>query len=321
MKGSAAARAMQPRNRQRDEFLSDVLGGLNAARKNLNPKYFYDDKGSELFEKITALPEYYITRTETRMMQEISADIAWHCSDAEAVVEFGSGSGKRSDLLLDALPRVGYYVPIDVSDELLASTLRTVEAAHPTVRVTPLLADFTQGMNLPAGTPRDKLGYFPGSTIGNFLPRDAVHFLQNARCVLGPRAQLLIGVDLAKSAERLEEAYDDSAGVTAQFNKNVLARINEELDADFDLSRFGHQAFFDDELSRIEMHLVSLADQRVTIDGLHNIEFQAGESIHTENSHKFTIDGFKRLAAKAGWTPVEHWVDTEQLFSVHYLVD
>jgi dimethylhistidine N-methyltransferase len=194
-----------------------------------------------------------------------------------------------------------------------------VEESQPGIHVFPLVADFTARIQLPAVTPGRRLGFFPGSTIGNFLPADATGFLRNARILLGSNSKMLVGVDLVKSTDTLECAYDDVAGVTAQFNKNVLNRINRELDADFILSNFGHQAFFDEERSRIEMHLVSLTDQRVSIDGEHRIDFRAGETIHTENSHKFTISDFKELANDAGWRCATHWVDDKHLFSVHLL--
>ena len=319
MASSATARRIESLDPQRDQFLNDVLTGLNADRKTLNPKYFYNNAGSRLFERITELPEYYITRTETKMMRQIAGEITDRCDDTQAIVEFGSGSGMRSDILLSALPSVSSYVPIDVSEELLASTSRVVERAHPDVRVLPLVADFAGKIRLPGGIPLPRLGYFPGSTIGNFLPTEAVAFMENARNVLEGRSRMLVGVDLSKAIDRLESAYNDAAGVTAQFNKNVLARINDELGADFVLSNFGHQAFFDRDRSRIEMHLVSLVDQRVSIDCDYSVEFRAGETIHTENSHKYTIDGFSQLAKKAGWAAVKHWVDDERLFSVHLL--
>lgn len=304
---------------EREQFLDDVLTGLNADRKTLNPKYFYDATGSQLFEQITELPEYYITRTETRMMQQIAPQIGEHCDGARAIVEFGSGSGKRSDILLSALPSVVSYIPIDVSEDLLAATARVVAASHPHIRVHPMVADFTERMQLPSATPDDRLGFFPGSTIGNFLPEDAVRFLENARRLLGVNAKMLIGVDLTKAVDKLERAYDDPAGVTGRFNKNVLVRINDELGADFVLKNFAHQAFFDRDRSRIEMHLVSLTDQQVSIDGMHKLEFRAGETIHTENSHKYTVDGFRQLARRAGWRSTANWVDDERLFSVHLL--
>ena len=317
MKGSAAMRPTEFILSEREQFLNDVLTGLNADHKTLNPKYFYDATGSRLFEQITELPEYYITRTETSMMQQIAKEIGDHCNNTQAVVEFGSGSGKRSNILLSALPGVLSYIPIDVSEELLASTAKVVEESYPHIRVHPLIADFTARIQLPSGTPDHRLGYFPGSTIGNFLPADAISFLQNTRRLLGANAKMLIGVDLVKDVDKLERAYDDSAGITGRFNKNVLTRINEELDADFVLKNFAHQVFFDRDRSRIEMHLVSLADQRVSIDSMHKVKFRAGETIHTENSHKYTVDGFRQLARRAGWRSTTNWVDDERLFSVH----
>lgn len=319
MENSNALQLRVAESLERDEFLEDVISGLCGARKTLNPKYFYDEQGSRLFERITELPEYYITRTETGLMEQIGDDLASHCNGARVIVEFGSGSGRRSDLLLTALPGVDSYVPIDVSEELLASTAKVVESAHPGIRVIPLVADFTARMQLPAVTPKIRLGYFPGSTIGNFLPADAVNFLKNARTLLGHKAQMLVGVDLVKAIDTLEQAYDDDAGVTSEFNKNILKRINRELDADFDLDKFGHQAFFDEHRSRIEMHLVSLTRQTVSIGGSYRINFSAGESIHTENSHKNTIEGFQQLARQAGWKCATHWVDDKRLFSIHLL--
>jgi len=319
MKSNAAKWQTEYVETERDQFLDDVLAGLQAARKTLNPKYFYDTKGSQLFEQITALPEYYITRTETSMMRQIASQLREYCDGVQAIVEFGSGSGERSDILLSALPGIVSYVPIDVSEDLLASTAEMVSASYPHIKVQALVADFTARMQLPSGTPEHRLGYFPGSTIGNFLPAEAIVFLENARLLLGPRSKMLIGVDLTKAVNKLERAYDDAAGVTGRFNKNVLTRINEELDADFVLKNFAHQAFFDRDRSRIEMHLVSLADQRVSIDGMHKVEFRAGETIHTENSHKYSIDGFRQLARKAGWRSTTDWVDDERLFSVHLL--
>jgi L-histidine Nalpha-methyltransferase len=319
MKSSAATAQTEFVQTEREQFLDDVLSGLNAEHKTLDPKYFYDETGSRLFEQITSLPEYYITRTESAMMQRIAKEIGKHCEDTQAVVEFGSGSGLRSDILLSALPRVLSYIPIDVSAEMLASTARVVESSYPHIRVHPLVADFTQSMQLPADLADRRLGFFPGSTIGNFLPADAVRFLRYTQALLGAESRMLVGVDLAKSVDKLERAYDDAAGVTGQFNKNILTRINDELDADFVLKNFTHQAFFDRDRSRIEMHLVSLADQRVSIDGIHKVTFRAGETIHTENSHKYTLDSFRELANEAGWQSITAWVDDDDLFSIHLL--
>lgn len=319
MQNNSATRQIEFADAEREQFLADVLTGLSAERKTLNPKYFYDEIGSRLFEQITELPEYYITRTETGMMRKIASEIGDHCVDVRSVVEFGSGSGRRTDILLSALPRVAHYIPIDVSEEMLASTAKVVESSYPHIRVHPQVADFTTKLQQVPETPGHQLGFFPGSTIGNFLYADAISFLEDARELLGANAKMLIGVDLAKSADTLEQAYDDSAGVTAQFNKNILTRINNELGANFKLNEYAHKAIFDRDRSRIEMHLVSLADQQILIDGMYTINMRTGETIHTENSHKFTIDGFCRMADRAGWRSATRWVDSDHLFSVHLL--
>jgi len=319
MKTNVAARFPQNKNSTDDDFLGDVLQGLGAARKSLNPKYFYDETGSRLFEQITELPEYYITRTETRLMQEIAAEIGKACEHTQVIVEFGSGSGQRSEILISALPSLAEYVPIDVSRDLLNATAEVVTSAHPDVSVMPVVADFTGQLSLPPARPELRLGYFPGSTIGNFSPAEAGRFLTNARGLLGPGSRMLVGVDLVKSISRLEQAYNDQDGITAAFNKNLLNRINSELGADFELNRFAHQAFFNEGQSRIEMHLVSLEDQDVRIDGEASIPFRAGESIHTENSYKYTPEDFQSLARNAGWATSQHWSDSGNLFSLHLL--
>ncbi len=300
-------------------FLSDVIRGLSASHKQLDPKYFYDKTGSMLFEQITALPEYYITRTETGIMHDAAVDISNRCDGIRTIVEFGSGSGTRSQILLGALTDAEVYVPIDVSGELLEHTADDVHAARPDIRVVPVIGDFTAEMHVPGGLPKEWLGYFPGSTIGNFLPMAAAQFLTRARRLLGRSAQMLIGVDLLKSAGRLERAYNDAQGVTDAFNKNVLARINCELNGNFDVRQFAHRAVFNTGLSRIEMHLVSLVDQRVEIGRNFEVGFRAGETIHTENSHKYTLDGFASLARQAGWSPAACWTDANEDFSVHLL--
>lgn len=301
------------------EFLDDVLEGLAAPSKYLQAKYFYDDIGSRIYSEITQLPEYYPTRTETGLMQEIRSELATECHDRQAVVEFGSGSGRRSEILLEALGTVRSYVPIDVSMQLLEDTRAVVGKSHPSIKVRPLLADFLGDYTLPAGTPEPRLGYFPGSTVGNFLPGESRNFLAKSRQVLGVDAQLLIGTDLVKPVELLEAAYDDAAGVTARFNKNLLVRINRELNADFDVSTFDHRADYNPALQRMEMRLVSRVDQVVNVAGIRHFRFREGESIHTENSHKFTLSGFQNLAAEAGWKPVRHWMDDKQWFGIHLL--
>ena len=300
-------------------FLNDVISGLDSPRKSLPAKYFYDRKGSELYGQITQLPEYYPTRTETALMETILNEIGTNCFNCRTVVEFGSGSGRRSELILNALPAVRTYVPIDVSQKLLDGTRNVIGNSHPEIDVAPVLADFTHDFKLPASVTPELLGFFPGSTIGNFLPDEAEAFLATALRILGADGRMLIGVDLVKSDDILERAYDDADGVTAAFNLNLLHRINRELQADIDLSNFAHQAFYDPSKQRVEMHLVSLTDQSIELGTGDRFSFKAGETIHTENSHKYTVDGFQSLARNAGWSPAKVWTDTNGLFSIHLL--
>ena len=298
-------------------FASDVLSGLSAPRKSLAPKYFYDERGSQLFEAITALKEYYPTRCELAILREHKADIARVFGPKTALIEFGTGSTRKVRIILDAATTVDAYVPVDISAEMLWQEARQLQHDYPRLRVLPVAADFTQPFRLPSAiVGLARAGFFPGSTIGNFEPQDAAAFLRHAGRMLGSRATLVVGVDLVKDANILNAAYDDAAGVTAQFNLNLLARINRELAADFDVDKFSHRAFYNSERRRIEMHLVSGRRQTVNIAG-HLIEFAAGETIHTENSYKYTIESFGLLAQSAGWTPIKAW--TDGYFSVHAL--
>ncbi len=292
-----------------DVFASDVLSGLSAPRKSLAPKYFYDERGSQLFEQITELKEYYPTRCELAILREHKADIAGVFGAKTALVEFGTGSTREVRIVLEAAKTVEAYVPVDISAEMLRLEAAQLQHDWPRLRVLPVVADFTQPFRLPSaivGLARS--GFFPGSTIGNFEPHDAAAFLRHAGRMLGSRATLVVGVDLVKDAGVLNAAYDDADGVTAQFNLNLLARINRELSADFDLDAFSHRAFYNSERRRIEMHLVSARRQQVHIGG-RAIEFAAGETIHTENSYKYTIESFGLLAQSAGWTPLTSWTD------------
>jgi len=300
-----------------DSFLSDVLSGLGARQKFLAPKYFYDERGSQLFEQITELAEYYPTRCELAILREHNADIARVFGPKTALVEFGSGSTRKVRILLDAATTVDAYVPVDISAEMLWQEARQLQHDWPRLRVLPVAADFTRPFRLPSAiVGLARAGFFPGSTIGNFEPQDAAAFLRHAGRMLGTRATLIVGVDLVKDAKILNAAYDDAAGVTAQFNLNLLTRINRELGADFDRDAFSHRAFYNNERRRIEMHLVSGRRQKVNIAG-QVIEFAAGETIHTENSYKYTIESFGLLAQSAGWTPVAAW--TDGYFSVQAL--
>jgi dimethylhistidine N-methyltransferase len=300
-----------------DTFAADVIAGLTAQPKTLPAKYFYDLTGSALFERITELPEYYPTRCEIALLQEHAPAIASMFPPGCALIEFGSGSSRKARILLATAATVAAYIPVDISGDFLQQDLAQLERDLPHLVVHPLVADFTQPFAIPAnlaGLPR--VGFFPGSTIGNFEPPDAAKFLRHIGDVLGPGALLLVGIDLVKDHEILRRAYNDAAGVTAKFNLNLLTRINRELGADFDVVAFEHHAFFNAEQSRIEMHLASTRAQKVRIDGT-CVVFRRGETIHTENSYKYTVESFQALAGGAGWSPLE--VFSDGMFAVHAL--
>jgi dimethylhistidine N-methyltransferase len=301
------------------DFARDLLAGLSAPRKHLPPKYFYDSIGSQLFERITELPEYYPTRTEMQILADNAAEIGGFIPEGAALVEFGSGSSAKVRLLLERLAHLRAYVPVDISAEFLEGEAGRLRREFPSLEVRPVAADFTAPFELPRnlrGAPR--AGFFPGSTIGNFEPEAAREFLRLAARILGPRTTFIVGVDLVKDRHVLEAAYNDSAGVTAEFNCNVLARGNRELGANFDLAAFEHRAFYDAERSRIEMHLVSRTAQNVRVLG-QSFSFTAGESIHTENSYKYTLGNFWALAYETGWESLAVFHDADALFSVHVL--
>jgi dimethylhistidine N-methyltransferase len=305
---------------EESSFARDAIAGLTARPKRLPPKYFYDEIGSQLFEQITELPEYYPTRSELAILRDHARDMARLIPPDTALIEFGSGSSRKARILLAAAPAITAYVPVDISSTMLAQEAIELRRDHPRLAVLPVVADFTQPFRLPqqvAGMART--GFFPGSTLGNFEPHQASAFLQHAGRMLGEGAILIIGIDLVKDAAILNAAYDDAAGVTAQFNLNLLARLNRELDADFDLAGFCHQAFYNTERHRVEMHLASRRRQKVRIAG-RVVEFRAGETIHTENSYKYTVDSFRALARGSGWTPLDAWSDEKGYFSVQALV-
>lgn len=318
---SSAALSYSPAQRiprhTRSEFAAALLEGLHAMPKRVPCKYFYDDAGSALFDSICALPEYYPTRTETRLLREHAAEIARFVGPEAEIVEYGAGSLQKAEILLSAMERPRAYAPIDISGDYLRAMTAKLSAAHPQLRVRPVVADFTRPFHLePEGAAR-RIGFFPGSTIGNLDRREALVFLRRAGSLLRGGG-LLIGVDLVKDPAVLHAAYNDSAGVTEAFNKNILARANRELDADFDPDSFAHYAFYDPAHQRIEMHLMSLRNQRVRIAD-EGVSFVEGETIHTENSHKYTVDGFRALASEAGFTPRATWCDADRLFSLHWL--
>jgi L-histidine N-alpha-methyltransferase len=303
------------------EFETAVLAGLSAPRKSLPCKFFYDAAGSKLFDRICELPEYYPTRTELGILSERAGEMAALLGPGAGVVEFGSGSAAKVGLILAKLERPSLYVPVDISRGHLLAGAAGVARAFPRLRVAPVCADYTQRFELPAAAHALSgrlAGFFPGSTIGNFTAAQARLFLVRTRRTLGRGAVMLIGVDLRKDPAILNAAYDDAAGVTAAFNLNLLHRINRELDGGFDVSAFLHSAHWNAAEGRVEMHLLSRRAQRVRIGSRH-FDFAEGESIHTENSYKYTVEGFRELAAAAGYTPLECWTDQQQLFSVHAL--
>jgi len=297
-------------------FAADVRAGLSIRQKSLSPKYFYDAIGSELFEAICLTPEYYPTRTETALLESVAGDIARSIPEGAVLVEFGSGASDKTCLLLDAAPQIAAYVPIDISEDALANAAARLAVRYPSLPVTPLAGDFTTALTLPAAVSQlPKVGFFPGSTIGNFTPDEAVSFLRSARALLGPDAVFIVGADVVKGEATLLSAYDDAEGVTALFNKNLLVRINRELGGDFDPDTFQHQARWNAKLARMEMHLVSRIDQIVNAAGQSHA-FKAGESLHTENSHKFTRDSFAELAVRAGWQVTHEWISAAPQFAI-----
>jgi len=317
---SSAGYSFHDLHPETSRFLDDVIDGLSRPQKALPPKYFYDARGCELFEAICGLPEYYLTRTETALMRDRRGDMARRLGPRCAVVEYGSGSGRKTRLLIEALDPVA-YVAIDIAGGQLRETAASLARDFPGLPVLAVCADYSHPFELPdVGGPaaRRRIVYFPGSTIGNFTAAEAAGFLGNAGRLAGAGGGLLIGVDLKKDAALLDAAYNDAQGITAEFNLNLIARVNRELGADFELSAFRHSAFYDAALGRIEMHLVSLREQTVTIRG-YRFRLRAGETIHTENSCKYSVREFQDLARGAGLEPVECWMDAEQLFSVHYL--
>jgi len=302
------------------DFLADAVEGLSRTPRTLPPKYFYDQRGSELFDEICRLDEYYVTRTELKLLGDIAPDVADRAGPGADVIEFGSGSSWKIRILLDGLRRPASYTAIDISGEHLRRAAEEIAADYPDVRVGAISADFTRPIDLPKEIegPGLKLGFLPGSTIGNLRPAEARAFLQTARSLLGHRGALLIGADLIKDVARLKAAYDDASGVTAAFNLNILTRLRDELGAELDVDGFRHEARFNETDQRIEMHLVATGAQQIELGGK-RFTFADGDSIHTENSHKYTIAGFQDLARSAGFEPEKVWTDPDELFSIHWL--
>ncbi|WP_304219107.1 ergothioneine biosynthesis protein EgtB [Phenylobacterium aquaticum] len=306
--------AMVPR--AASAFATDVLAGLSRPHKQLSAKYFYDAEGSRLFEDICDLPEYYPTRTETALLRAKAGEMARAIPGGAALVEFGSGASTKTRILLDAAPQLSVYAPIDISPDALAGAVEALRRDYPDLEIAPLVDDFTTALDLPpAARNRPVVGFFPGSTIGNFRPDEATAFLTSARKLLGEGAAFLVGIDLIKAPEILIAAYDDAQGVTAAFNMNLLTRMNRELDATFDLAAFRHLAVWNPDEGRIEMHLESQADQTVRVAG-RTFRFAAGERLHTENCHKFTLAGFEALARPAGWRIETVWQWPDPAFAM-----
>ena len=301
------------------EFARALVIGLGNDPKSIPCRFLYDKRGSELFEQITELPEYYPTRTETAILKAYAEEIREATPTGTLLFEFGSGSSTKTEILLSALDRLAGYVAIDISPSALEEATGRLARRFPELAVYPVVGDFSARMKLPgefASTP--KLGFFPGSTIGNLKPGEAVDLLANMREILGTDSRLIIGADLRKDRDILLAAYDDAQGITAAFNLNLLARANRDLNTSFDVSKFEHLATYDSKLGRIDMSLVSKTAQTVRVLG-HEIAFATGERIHTEHSHKYDIEAFRSLARNAGWTPARVWTDNKALFSVHEL--
>ena len=300
------------------EFYREVINGLSENPRRIPAKYFYDEIGSRLFEEICKQPEYYPTRTEQTMLTRFGSEIAELTGTGCYLIEPGSGSCEKARLLLDTL-RPATYIPIDISCKQLREAAKQVAGDFPWLDVHAVCTDITRPVPLsfiPPGARR--IVFYPGSSIGNFDPHEAVGFLRQLAALAGPGGGLLIGVDLRKEPGILNLAYNDARGITADFNLNLLQRINRELEGDIDIGSFRHHAFYDEDKGRVEMHLVSECTQTLRVDG-HSFEFTAGESIHTENSYKYTTAGFRTLAEQAGFIPEAIWVDDEQLFSLHFL--
>ena len=301
------------------DFLEQAIAGLSGSPRTLPSKFFYDERGSDLFQEICELPEYYVTRTETKILREHGSEIAESIGENAELVGFGTGAGVKTRMVLDHLKNVIAYVPVDISKQRLTESAEALSREMPALEILPVCADYLQPFEMPTPSrePAHIAVYFPGSTIGNMEPHIARHFLERVCRLCGHSGGLIIGVDLQKSSEVLEAAYNDSAGVTAAFNLNMLARANRELGADFDLSQWRHRAVYNEQAHRIEMHLISLRAQTIRL-GNQEFDFAGGEKIITEFSYKHTIEGFSALAASAGFQLARVWTDPGKLFALFH---
>jgi len=301
--------------------IKTLVAGLSAPEKSISPKYFYDEAGSKLFEDITRLPEYYLTNTELGIMEACVEEIAELAGERASLIEFGSGSSMKTRMMLRHLRSPAVYVPVDISEEHLLESQRNIKVDFPDVEVIPVVADFTHSFDLPSPTtmPLRNVVYFPGSTIGNFEKEDAIDLLRVMYQEAGPDGALVIGVDLQKDPAVIHAAYNDSAGITARFNLNMLRHLNREFSANFNLDSFAHRATYDSDSGRIVMELVSAEKQVVRI-GDARIQFDAGETITTEYSHKYTLDDFEAMAVAGGFSVAKVWTDSKQWFGVYYCI-
>ncbi|QZY85533.1 L-histidine N(alpha)-methyltransferase [Exiguobacterium acetylicum] len=296
----------------------EVIEGLMREQKVLPAKYFYDHIGSQLFEQITQQPEYYPTRTELAILEQHRAEIARSIGDVHTLIEYGSGSSRKIQMLLETFTHLDTYMPIDISKDFLMESARQLSERYPALHIKAVCGDYSQSISLPVEESQKRVIFFPGSTIGNFEPEEAMRFLRHSSRILETGDGFLIGVDLKKSVDVLERAYNDAAGVTAAFNLNMLTHLNQMLEGTFDVTRFEHHAFYNKEKGRIEMHLRSQLDQLVQVGDV-TVPFKQGETIHTENSYKYSKEEFETLARQSGFHSVNCWIDDNERFSVHYL--
>lgn len=307
-----------PQSALHNPFLEDVLEGLSKPQKSISAKYFYDTAGSQYFDQICHLPEYYPYRSELKLLPKVVDELSRLTPEQISIIEFGAGALKKIRFLLEGLAGIKEFIPIDIAAQFLQNQCSDLQRDYPELKLRPVAGDFCQPLHLPEKPRHCTLGFFPGSTIGNFSPQLARTFLQNAKKTLGKNSFFLVGVDTKKDAETLHNAYNDSQGVTAKFNLNLLSRMNRELSANFDLNRFEHYAFYNVVEGRVEMHLISQEEQVVSVGG-HHVPFRKGESIHTESSYKYTPPEFNALASSAGWRPQTVWMADNDAFSMHLL--
>jgi len=303
---------------QEEDFRQAIFNGLESKPKKISPKFFYDLRGSQLFEKIVQQPEYYIPNLEYQVVHDNIEEISQLVGKEKIVIEYGSGASKKIRSLLDHLTSVSCYVPVDIAENFLIESIQTLQKDYPSLKIHGVSADYTQGVQLPdeiLSLQNQRLIFFPGSTIGNLEPERATELLRSIQKIAGKDGQLLVGIDLQKDTSILEAAYNDEAGVTAQFNLNFLERIKTEIGSNLDSTQFAHRAFYNTDKNRIEMHLVSKRNQEIEI-GEKSFSFLEGESIHTENSYKFSLNGFRQMAKTAGFESIKAWTDPQNYFAV-----